>query len=99
MTGRSDRPGREPDALEVLSRVAASRVSRRQLTKLGGALALSALLPEWAVPARAAGLATMAKVTGPCPPQKKGSCDRVRVDWMPGCKTPVAKGSASEFNG
>ncbi|MGH2929232.1 MAG: hypothetical protein ACRDL8_13595, partial [Solirubrobacteraceae bacterium] len=65
--------------------------------KLGAAAALGAMLPEWAIfgPVRA-----YAKTTGPCPPQPRKPCDAgVRADWVPGCKKPVAKGKASEFNG
>jgi hypothetical protein len=101
MTGLSDeRPGERPDALDLLSRAAAGGMSRRQVAKLGGALALTALLPEWAVPARAADVAhAAAKTTGACPPQRRGPCGAVRAKWTPRCKTTVANGRASKFNG
>ena len=103
MTGRSERSGfDESDALDRLARAAAGGLSRRQLAKLGGGLALSALVPRLAGPARAArtGFAhAAAKLTGTCPPQNAGTCGGAREQWTPGCKDPVANGSASEFNG
>jgi hypothetical protein len=101
MTGLSDpRAGDRPDALDVLSRAAATGMSRRQMAKLGGALALTALLPEWAVPARAADVAhAAAKTTGNCPAQRRGPCGAVRAHWSPTCKTTVPNGRASAFNG
>jgi hypothetical protein len=76
-------------------------MSRRQLVKIGGALALNALLPGWEAPARAAstGLTRAAKITGSCPPQTRGTCTRARAKWTPACKQKVAKGNSSEFNG
>lgn len=100
MTGHSDGPATgRTDALDVLSRVAATGVSRRQLVKLGGALALSALLPEWATPAPAAELARTAKRTGTCPPQRKGPCGAVRGRWTPECKHAIPNGKRAQFNG
>jgi hypothetical protein len=101
MTGHSDpRAGDRPDALDLLSRAAASGMSRRQVAKLGGALALTALLPEWAVPARAADVAhAAAKTTGSCPSQRRGPCGAVRGRWTPTCKTTVPNGRTSAFNG
>lgn len=93
MTGPS-----EHDALERLSRAAASGISRRHLVKLGAGAAVGALLPEWAIPA-VASAGGFSKTSGPCSPQKRGSCSGVRAPWKKGCKTPVAKGKASEFNG
>lgn len=100
MTGRFDRPPSEPDVLDQLARAAASGISRRQLAKLGGALALSVLLPRWPAPAQAAqSVIAHAKTTGPCPPQNAGTCPGARLSWTPDCKHPVATGRASEFNG
>lgn len=101
MTGPCDpdRFGRMPDRLELLARAAATqRLSRRQLAKLGAGAALGALLPEWPI---FAPVHAYAKTTGSCPPQPKKPCaaGEVRADWVPGCKKPVAKGRASEFNG
>jgi hypothetical protein len=101
MTGPSDpRTGDRPDALDLLSRAAASGMSRRQVAKLGGALALTALLPEWAVPARANDVAhAAAKTTGHCPSQRRGPCGAVRGPWTPSCQSTVPNGKASAFNG
>lgn len=94
-----DHLGPRPDRLELLARAAATRpLSRRQLAMLGAAAALGAILPEWAIPARARA-GGFSKTTGPCPQQDRKPCDGVRVDYKPGCKRPVANGKASEFNG
>lgn len=94
---RPDRFGRTPDRLELLARAATTRrLSRRQLAKLGAGAALGSLLPEWAI---FAPVHAYAKTTGSCPPQPKKPCAGVRAEWKPGCKRPVAKGKASEFNG
>jgi hypothetical protein len=101
MTGPSDpRAGDRPDALDLLSRASAAGLSRRQVAKLGGALALTALLPEWAIPARAAEVAHAAgKTTGSCASQRRGPCGAVRARWTPTCQTTVPNGRTSAFNG
>jgi hypothetical protein len=93
-------------AFDELAKAAASgRISRRQLTQLGGAVALSAMLPSGARGGtRAAQLwARMAekKTTGTCPQQKKEKCpgDLPPRPWTRDCMIPVPNGHTSSFNG
>lgn len=105
MTGRSepDRDGAAtaaPHAFDRLAR-AAQGLSRRQLLKLSGGLALTGLLPARAravlldAPlARAA-----AKTTGTCPTPARDVCQGGVATWTPSCQHSFSLGLPSQYNG
>ena len=91
-------------AFDQLARGAADGLSRRQLAKLGGAIALTALLPSkgrslnmrrtwWARAASA--------TTGTCPRQARQDCGAGATSgaWTSDCPRAVPNGQAAQFNG